>query len=149
MKSIILLLCFFVLGLMASGQNPVAWTFTTKKLNDKTYEVHLTATIQNGWHLYAQKQPSDAIALPTSFQFNKNPLLHFDNKIKESGTLEKFRDQSIGVTANQYSKKVDFVQVVKMRGKVKTAITGKVEYQTCNNEKCLPPKAVPFTIALN
>ena len=48
--------------------NPVSWSFTSKKITDKTYEVHLTATMQSGWHLYSQVQPEDAIAIPTGFK---------------------------------------------------------------------------------
>jgi hypothetical protein len=147
MKNFILAV-FLLTGSFAFAQNPVAWTFTTKKIKDKTYEVHMTATIQNGWHLYAQNQPKDAIAQPTSFAFNKNPLLNFDGKVKELGKLEKYRDDKLDIAANQYSKKVDFVQVVKVKAKVRTAVTGKLEYQTCNDEKCLPPKSVPFSISL-
>ncbi|MDB5195695.1 MAG: hypothetical protein JWP88_65 [Flaviaesturariibacter sp.] len=149
MKSLITLVSFLIIGTAAFAQNPVAWSFTTKKINDKTYEVHMTANIQGGWHLYAQKQPDDAIAQPTTFQFNKSPLLTMEGGVKEVGKLEKFKDKALDVSANQYSNKVDFVQIVKLKGKARTAVTGKLEYQTCNDEKCLPPKTVPFTIALN
>lgn len=132
-----------------SAQNPVSWAFTSKKISDKEYELHLTATIQPGWHLYSQKQPEDAIAQPTSFTFNNNPLLNFDGTVKELGKMEKYSDKVLDVTAYQYSNKVNFVQVVKLKGKVKTAVTGKLEFQTCDDKKCLPPKTVPFTIALN
>jgi hypothetical protein len=147
MKKLILAALLFTSS-FAFAQNPVTWSFKTKKINDKTYEVHMTATIQNGWHLYAQNQPADAIAQPTSFAFNKNPLLSFEGKVKEVGKLEKFRDVKLDISANQYSKQVDFVQVIKMKGKIRTAVTGKLEYQTCNDEKCLPPKSVPFSISL-
>lgn len=131
-----------------SAQNPVSWAFTSKKISDKVYELHLTATIQPGWHLYSQKQPEDAIAQPTSFIFNNNPLLNFDGTVKELGKMEKFTDKVLEVSAYQYSNKVNFVQVVKLKGKVKTAVTGKLEFQTCDDKKCLPPKTIPFTIAL-
>lgn len=133
----------------ASAQNPVSWAFTSKKISDKVYELHLTATIQPGWHLYSQKQPEDAIAQPTSFTFNNNPLLNFDGTVKELGKVEKYTDKVLDVSAYQYSNKVKFVQVVKLKGKVKTAVTGKLEFQTCDDKKCLPPKTIPFTIALN
>lgn len=132
-----------------SAQNPVSWAFTSKKISDKVYELHLTATIQPGWHLYSQKQPEDAIAQPTSFTFNNNPLLNFDGTVKELGKVEKYTDKVLDVSAYQYSNKVKFVQVVKLKGKVKTAVTGKLEFQTCDDKKCLPPKTIPFTIALN
>lgn len=149
MKKTFPLLSIFVIVTTAQAQmNPVSWAFSSKKLNDKTYEVHITATIQSGWHLYSQSQPDDAIAEPTLFAFNKNPLLTLDGKVKEEGKLEKFHDAKLEVSANQYSKTVKFVQVVKLRAKAKTNVSGSVRFQTCNDEKCLPPKTVTFNVAL-
>lgn len=128
--------------------NPVSWSFSSKKIDDKTYEVHLTATMQAGWHLYSQVQPDDAIAIPTEFKLNSNPLLSLEGKIKEAGKMEKFHDAKLEVSANQYAGKVDFVQVVKLKANVKTNLTGSVEYQTCDDKKCLPPKTVNFTIPI-
>jgi hypothetical protein len=136
-----------IITFTASAQlNPVNWSFSAKKIADKTYEVHLTATMQSGWHLYSQSQPEDAIAIPTGFKINNNPLLALEGKIKEVGKMEKFHDAKLEVSANQYSNKVDFVQVVKLKANAKTNLTGSVEYQTCDDKKCLPPKTVNFTI---
>lgn len=132
----------------AQALNPVSWNFSSKKISDNVYEIQMVATIQQGWHLYSQTQPKDAIAEPTSFAFNKNPLLQFDGKVKEVGNLEKFKDKELDISANQYSNKVTFIQKVKLRGKAKTNVTGKLTYQTCNDEKCLPAKTVNLSIAL-
>ena len=147
-KVLFILFAVFSVGVASAQLNPVSWSFSSKKINDKEYELQLTATIQQGWHLYSQTQPEDAIAQPTSFSFNKNPLLDLDGKVKEVGKLEKYKDKTLDVSANQYSNKVVFVQKVKLKGKVKTAVTGNLEFQTCNDEKCLPPKTVNFSIAL-
>jgi len=148
MKRTIIFLLVFVLGSnwLNAQLNPVSWTFTSKKISDKTYELHLTATMQSGWHLYSQVQPDDAVAIPTGFKLNNNPLVTLDGKIKEIGKMEKFHDAKLDVSANQYAEKVDFVQVVKLKSNVKTNVTGSVEYQTCDDKKCLPPKTVTFTI---
>jgi thiol:disulfide interchange protein DsbD len=130
------------------AQSPVSWSFNSKKISEKTYEVHLTANIQSGWHLYSQDQPSDAVALPTNVTINNNPLLKIDGKVKEVGSMEKFQDKNLGISAHQYSNKVDFVQVVKIKSNAKTNVSGSVEFQTCNDKKCLPPKTVNFDIAL-
>lgn len=148
MKKIVLIALAVFAGSFVFAQNPVGWTFSSKKIGNNLYEVHLTANIQPGWHLYAQNQPEDAIAIPTSFTFNKNPLLDLSGKVKEVGKLEKYKDDRLGVSAHQYSDKVDFVQVVKVKGAVKTNVNGKLEYQTCDDKKCLPPKSVNFSIAL-
>jgi thiol:disulfide interchange protein DsbD len=128
--------------------NPITWTFTSVKTADKQYEVRMTATIQDRWHLYSQTQPEDAIAIPTNFTFRSNPLLTLDGKVSESGKLEKYHDKTLDVSANQYSKIVTFTQKLKLKGNAKTSLTGSVEYQTCDDEKCLPPKTVNFTVAL-
>ncbi len=148
MKKYFLLFSVLFIALFGFAQNPVTWTFASKKISDKVYEVQLIATIQQGWHLYAQTQPSDAIAQPTTFAFTKNPLLQFDGKVKESGKLEKYKDETLDVSANQYSNKVVFTQLVTLKSKAKTAVTGKLEFQTCDEKKCLPPKTIPFSIAL-
>ncbi len=145
------LLTLMLLGFLTSQaqmMNPVTWSFTSKKIGDKMYEVHLTARIQPGWHLYSQNQPKDAIAIPTSFIINANPLFSREGKIRELGKMEKMKDEALGVSANQYSTTVDFVQKVKLKANVKTNFTGKVEFQTCDDKKCLPPKTVSYTIAL-
>jgi len=148
MKRMIIFTLVFVLvsNLLNAQLNPVSWTFTAKKISDKTYELHLTATMQSGWHLFSQVQPEDAVAIPTGFKLNSNPLVTLDGKIKEVGKMEKFHDAKLDISANQYAEKVDFVQVVKLKSSVKTSITGSVEYQTCDDKKCLPPKTVTFSI---
>ncbi|MGZ8537825.1 MAG: protein-disulfide reductase DsbD domain-containing protein [Flavisolibacter sp.] len=150
MKKIVFFFISVFTVAFASAQtlNPVSWSFTSKKINDKEYEIKMVATLQKGWHLYSQTQPEDAIAQPTSISFNKNPLVEFNGKVKEVGKLEKYKDKTLGSTAHQYSNQVTFVQKIKLKGKAKTNVTGKLEYQTCDDEKCLPPKTVSLSIAL-
>jgi Thiol:disulfide interchange protein DsbD, N-terminal len=147
-KFVFLFISIVTVGIASAQLNPVSWTLTSKKLGDNVYELQMTATIEKGWHLYSQTQPKDAIAEPTSFNFNKNPLLVFDGKVKEVGKLEKYKDEQLGVAAHQYSNSVTFVQKVKLKGKAKTNVTGKLAYQTCNDKQCLPPKTVNISIAL-
>ena len=148
MKAVLLSMFLFV-AVGVSAQNPVTWSFTSKKLPNGNFEIHMTATLEKGWHLYSQEQPEDAIAMPTTFTITSNPLLEVVGKIKEEGKLEKFHDKELDLSANQYSKTVNFVQTVKLKGKAKTNFTGSVEYQTCDDKKCLPPKTVNFKVALN
>ena len=150
MKKSFLFLFLICSVVIASAQiaSPVNWTFNSKKISDNLYEVQMTANIQTGWHMYAQAQPKDAIAIPTSFQFSNNPLLLLDGKVRETGKMEKFTDKELGVSANQYSKTVVFTQKVKLKSKAKSNVSGNVTYQTCDDKKCLPPKTVSFNIAL-
>ena len=60
-------------GVMVKAQNgsatQVQWTYTAKKIADKTYEVHMSAKIGAGWHLYAQNAGDGPVS--TTFQFYK------------------------------------------------------------------------------
>ncbi len=150
MKKIFYTLIILVVAATANAQmlNPVQWEYSAKKIADKTYEIHLTATMQPTWHLYSQTQPADAINNPTEIVFTKNPLVTLDGKTKEVGKMQLFKDPRLKISANQYADKVDFVQVVKLKANVKTNVVGTVEFQTCDDKKCLPPKKVDFSVAL-
>jgi hypothetical protein len=75
-------------------------------------------------------------------------LLSFSGKTREKGVLHKIKNKSLGVEAFQYTKEVSFEQKVQLKGKVKTNVSGSITYQVCTDEKCLPPKTVPFTVQL-
>ncbi|MFZ9388832.1 MAG: protein-disulfide reductase DsbD domain-containing protein [Chitinophagaceae bacterium] len=149
MKKVLMFGILFSLVFGASAQlNPISWSFSAKKIGDKMYELQMKATIQNKWHLYSQVQPEDAIAIPTSFKFNPNPIFVLEGKITETGKMEKYTDKILGVSANQYSNSVVFTQKIRLKANAKTNVTGSVEYQTCDDEKCLPPKTVNFSVSL-
>jgi hypothetical protein len=134
-----------VFAVMAQSNKEVKWAFSAKKIADKTYEVHLTASINGDWHLYAQNVGVDG-PVPTTFTFTKNPLLSFDGKVKELGKVIRKKEEVWGGVVNYYENTVDFVQVVKIKGSAKTSLAGKVEFMVCNDSKCLPPAEIPFSI---
>ncbi len=124
----------------------VKWTFTSKKIAENTYEVRMTANIQGNYHMYAQEVGAEG-PIPTTFSFSPNPLISFDGKVKEQGKKIKKYESVWPGNVNYFEKKVDFVQVIKLKGKVKTNLTGKVEFIVCNDNECLPPSEVQFKIA--
>ena len=132
-------------GLNAQSAKQVQWSFAAQKIADKTYEVHMTATINGNYHLYAQNAGVEG-PLPTTFTFVKNPLAVPDGKLKEVGKLVKKYESAWPGTVNYYEKTVDFVQVVKLRGNVKTTLAGVVEFIVCNESQCLPPSKVDIKV---
>ena len=149
MKRILTATIFLLVSniLLAQIQNPVNWTATAKKIADKTYEIRLTANINNGWHIYSQTTP-DGGPVPTSISFTKNPLFQLQGTAKEVGKLEQHNEPLFGVDLKQFSNKVDFVQVVKLKANVKTSADVAVEFMVCNDKQCLPPATKKFSVAL-
>jgi len=149
MKKITLLALAVCAGhlLMAQSSKQVSWVYSAKKIADKTYEVHLTATIGGDYHLYAQDAGGDG-PIPTTFTFTKNPLFVADGKVKEVGKLVKKYESAWSHDVKYYEKNVDFVQVVKLKSNVKTSLAGKVEFMVCNDHECLPPADVDIKVAI-
>jgi thiol:disulfide interchange protein DsbD len=146
MKKIITGIFLLLFAGYANAQilNPVIWTYSAKKIADKTYELHITATIDGNWHLYAQDAGEGPE--PTTIAFTANPLITFDGNVKEIGKMEKSYDKNFNSVLKYYAKKVDFVQKIKVRTDIATAVKGTVTFMVCNDRKCLPPRDVPFTI---
>ena len=143
---VVTLLSFASKG-FAQLEDPVKWNFSAKKINATTYEIHLMAKIEDEWHIYSQTTP-DGGPVATSISFNKNPLLSLDGTVKESGKLEEHFEELFGVQVKQFSDKVEFIQIVKLKSSAKTNVTGSVEFMTCNDHQCMPPKNVKFNISL-
>jgi len=148
MKKLLVALCLFALPVLAVAQDldPVKWQFTTKKVNANTYEVVATATIERGWHLYAQEAGEGPI--PTSFKFTKNPLVSQQGKIAEVGKLKKAFDKNFDSELKYYENSVSFVQKVTVKGKAATKLKGSVEFMVCDDHQCLPPTEVAFSYNL-
>jgi Disulphide bond corrector protein DsbC len=132
---------------VAAAPPAVTWTFTAKKIAEKTYELHMTATIISGYHLYAQVNNAEG-PVPTTFTFVKNPLLEYTGKVKEVGTLVSKLEPVWGFKVNYFENKVDFVQIVKSKVTAIVDAKGIVNFMVCNDKKCLPPRDVNFDIKI-
>lgn len=141
------LLAFCFSFIKAQPKDPVAWTYTAKKKTDKTYDIIITATLPKPWHIYSQNTGSDG-PVPTSISFNANPLITKEGKVTEGGKLEKTYDENFKTNVLFYSNKVTFTQAIKLKTAAKTTIGGKIEYMVCNDQMCLPPKKISFSVKL-
>ncbi|MBS1510246.1 MAG: sugar transporter [Bacteroidetes bacterium] len=130
-----------------AAQQKVAWSYSAKKKEGNKYELHITATPPTGWHIYSQNTP-DGGPIATSFTFNKNALVTMQGKVQEKGKLVTYFDKNFKVDVKYFEGKVEFIQVITVKGKAKTNVTGEVESMICNDHQCLPPTTEKFAIAL-
>jgi thiol:disulfide interchange protein DsbD len=144
-KGIFVIVAFMFFA--AVNAQKITWSYSAKKVATNKYELRITAMPPAGWHVYSQNTP-DGGPLPTAIKFNKNPLVVTAGKTKESGKLIKYYDANFKTNVIYFEGKADFVQIVTLKGKIKTNITGQVESMICNDKQCLPPTTEKFTIAL-
>jgi len=147
MKKIILILAVLYFSVSTYSQSPVKWIFSSRSIGDNVYELRYTAKIEAPWHIYSQSTP-DGGPLPTKITLSKNPLLTVEGKAKEIGKLHTKHEEVFEVDVKFFNEQVDFIQVVKIKSKVKTVAKGVVEFMLCNEEQCLPPTEVAFSINL-
>ncbi len=132
MKRILLYACL-VLGLTAQAQiyEPIQWSVATESLTDSTVTLSLTATIEEGWHLYATELPEDG-PRPTSFTLTNAEAL---SPITANKEAIRAYDENFMMELAYYAGKVTFTQEILARGAATVAVT----YMACNDMNCLPP----------
>lgn len=79
-------LLLFASNFFARIQKPVSGTATSKKISDKTYEIHLISIIDKDWRTDSQSKRDGGI-VSTSLIFTKNPLLRREGNTKEVDKL--------------------------------------------------------------
>jgi hypothetical protein len=139
------LLLFAAFSLSSQVQNPVSWKAEYHQLNATEGEIIIHATIEKNWHTYSQKVTSDG-PVPTSFSFTPKGY-ELVGKVEESEAHEEFVpafDAKIFV----YTDKAEFKQKVKLTSKSPVTASFKVEYMSCNDKMCLPPKTVDLSVKL-
>jgi DsbC/DsbD-like thiol-disulfide interchange protein len=150
-KVIVLVLGLVLLNIAVHAQivKPASWSFSASPVKGKTgiYEVHLTATIQDGWTIYSQWTPADGPE-PTVIKFSPNSNVLLGGKAKELGAKKVKHEEVFGVDVHYFEKKVDFVQIVKLKSaKGDKVIKGKINYMTCDKNQCITDE-VEFNIPL-
>jgi hypothetical protein len=116
---------------------PFTWTYTAKKTGANMYELHFKIAIDAPWHIYSQNTPEGG-PIPTVIKFNTNPLVSLQGKAKETGKMKQVHEEVFDVDVKYYDGKVDFVQLVKVKGNIKTNVSGTISYMICKEGECLP-----------
>ena len=126
--------------------NPVKWDIAIAKAGDNgEYDVTFKATLDKGWYIYSQILEPDGPE-PTEFVFDEDENLTIVGKAKElSEHKVSGFDEIFEMDVTKYKVSVDFVQRIRITNPDKE-YKGYVYYMTCDNEKCLPPAEVYFTL---
>lgn len=143
-----LLLWLGFLGILpltfAQIENPVSWSFSTTPAADGNVTVNFVASIEQGWHLYSQFIEEGG-PVPTTFTFEDVTGYELVGKVAENGSIHSGFDETFKMDLAYFDTKVTFSQVVNLNGASAT-VGGYLEFMVCNDEKCLPPTYVDFSI---
>lgn len=147
---------FLILCLKAQAQfpdpnakiyDPVKWSFSSEKINDKEANLVITAKIEKGWHVYSQFIKEGG-PIPTSFKFSPSSDYKLIGKISESPKAISAFDKNFDMQIAWHKDQVVFKQRISLNVP-KTTISGTLEFMVCNDERCLPPAEVEFQIPVS
>lgn len=131
-------------------KDPVKWAFSSKKISEMEYDLVFKTTIEKGYHIYSSAMKvADLGPIPTSFTFAKSPNLTVVGKIKEESPKKKTHKEPVfdNITVVDFEESATFTQRVNVKD-ANQKVTGMLEFQTCDDKSCLPPKEVKFNFDL-
>lgn len=127
--------------------DPVKWSYSSEKINEKEFDLLISAKLEKGWHLYSQFIEEGG-PIPTSFKFNPSPNYKLIGKVSESPKAVTAYDNNFDMQIAWHKDQVVFKQRISLNKPVES-ISGVLEFMVCNDERCLPPAEVEFQIPLS
>ena len=132
---------FLLLPLLMQAQilAPIHWEAVAARLTDSTAQITLTATIDEGWHLYTQDLP-DGGPVATQFRY-KQPAL---GPTTTDATVLSDYDDNFEMELTYYTTKAVFTQTVLAREE--ETLAGSVTFMACDDHQCLAPETWDFEV---
>jgi thiol:disulfide interchange protein DsbD len=130
-----------------SDMDPVSWSFKSNATDDGEYELIISASIEDPWHMYAIEQEK-AGPIPTSINFEESIKYQLIGDLVELTKPKIKYDEGFQFNVGAYYNKAEFMQKVKVLSDGEVVVKGIIEYQCCDDETCLPPFTKEFTFRL-
>lgn len=139
MKRIALLtsiLIIFSYGVFAQIVDPVKWKYKSKNTGEGIAEIIFEANIDMNWHLYSQYFDEGG-PVRTTFNINESDKFELIGTPSESPEPEEVMDEVFNMKVKYFSHKATFVQQIKVLTNESFVITGSIEFQVCQDDKCV------------
>ena len=152
--AIVAVVLFAALIGQAQKLDPVHWTLssdTTKAPAGSSVVLRLTATLDEGWHLYSLTTPKGG-PIPTTAGLAENPAVAAF-KLYQPKPERKF-DPNFNLDTETFLKEAVFWIVADLKNDAPAGpleLTAQVRYQACDDRQCLPPKkkTAAFTVTVD
>lgn len=145
-KKIIFAATLLLCGITLKAQilTPVKWSYAAKKTSATEAVIFMKATIDEGWHVYSQTV-KDGGPVKTSFIFPPSTEYTLIGKTIEPKPVTRF-EKVFKMDISFFEHEVIFQQKIKLKNNKPITVNGKLKYMTCNDEKCLPPDDIDFSV---
>ena len=134
----------------AQAQRPseiVKWSANVTGSTPKTVSATLTATIQDGWHVYAISQPSGG-PTPLKISTPADSSYSLERPVAETTVVRHF-DPNFNMETIYYLKTASFTLPMKGPGAAANdTVPIDVRFQACSDRLCLPPYTTHLSASL-
>ncbi len=137
----------FLISLLASGLmsaqilDPVDYTTSVKKISENLVEIQVTATMDEGWHIYSVNTSEESMVIGTELNVPASPNYELIGTVKEPVPHTEY-DPNFQEELSFHGGSVTFSQRLKILSDKDFSLKAEFVYQTCNDEMCLPPEYV-------
>lgn len=141
---------FLMIGIAtASSQilKPVKWTFSTQVVDGQTVRVIASASVDKGWHVYALSLPENG-PIPTRFSIAPSDLYTSTGNVVEKPKSKVQHDKTFGMEVGYFEGSFLLIQELKVKSSKSFTITGELEFMACNDQQCLAPETIEFSLAV-
>ena len=108
-----------------------------------TWKIVAEAEVEEGWYIYSQYLEEGG-PVPTQLNLETSGVEPIGKAIEIGDPITGY-DDLFGMDIVKFKYAVTFSQEVRMPKGWKS-LSGEVYYMVCNDEQCLPPRGVPFSV---
>jgi thiol:disulfide interchange protein len=127
---------------------PVDWKVTATRISQNEYEVSFNANIKEGYYIYSQFSKGSKGPMPTAFNIEgEGERLKTTKRKEDSENKIRKYDDYFKMTLTKFADQVTFTKKIKLESGSKR-LKGQLYYVACNDEICLPPVPIPFSVYL-
>lgn len=127
--------------MFAQMAEPVKWKFSTEKISDKEFNLVMTATIEDKWHLYSQHFDAGG-PMPLVITYTKSDKYKTVGQTTESPTPTAEYDDVFMVNVKYFTKKATFKQKIEVLTDASFTVKAELSGQACFEDgQCLPVNA--------
>ncbi|MCL2042455.1 MAG: thioredoxin family protein [Bacteroidales bacterium] len=143
-KSIfVLFFAVIIFSLSAQIETPVKWEFSSNFVSDDEVELSVTATVDEGWHLYSQAIEEGKGPLPLRFEFAGDSTQYQRTGEVSEPTPKQEWDDIFEMDIFYFEKEVTFTQKITLLTDEPVNIEMSLSGQACSDYvgKCVPVDA--------
>lgn len=131
----------------AQIQEPTKVSFDSKDLGNGKVELIAKVVMDPGWHIYSVNTPDTSLIMGAKFSFTPNANYKLIGKLQEPAPHCEF-DQYYNQDLCAHEGTVYIRQQIEVLSEKDFKIEAEFEFQTCDEEMCLPPDYSEHTYTL-